>query len=128
MPLELTVIRALAEALEDPSAALTFLLDFLSMLPARMQRILVTLRDEDPEPALDAIISLKVTAAMTGASGIEASCRNIELLVRAGRFPHAVAAAEDLCDQVMAMIAATPRLLVSATETLTRFGPVLSHS
>ncbi|HJW00630.1 MAG TPA: Hpt domain-containing protein, partial [Arthrobacter sp.] len=65
--LEPATLRRLAEDIENPTAALNFLGDFLSMLPGRITRILETLAERDAKRAMDATLSLKITSAMTGA-------------------------------------------------------------
>lgn len=126
--LDLNAVTILADQLNSPAAALTFLHEFLAMLPGRMERILQTLADQDPVKARDAVISLRVTAAMTGAYGIEASCRSIELLIRHHRFPQAGTAAVHLRGLVSALAAAGPGLLNAAAGTLRTPEPILSHS
>ena len=124
--LEPARIRRLAEDIENPTAALNFLGDFLSMLPGRITRILDTLADGDAKAAMDATLSLKVTSAMTGAVDAEACCRRIESLIRYGRFEEASETAQLLHGIVTALMVAGPGLLLDARSDLQ--GLEASHS
>ncbi len=112
--LEPVSIRLIAEELEDPEYALSFLESYLSLLPYRIQRIQTALSDQDVEAAMDAVLSLKITSSMTGALDAEAGCRTIEWLIRAGRFTAASVTAQSLTTHVQALITAGPRLLLEA--------------
>lgn len=70
--LETATSRALAEDMGDPGCALDFLGDYLRMLPRRMARIIGHLRDQDSEAAMDAVLSLRVSSAMTGVQEADA--------------------------------------------------------
>jgi HPt (histidine-containing phosphotransfer) domain-containing protein len=111
-------IRRLAEDLENPTIALTFLGEFLFMLPGRMQRILETLADRDAKGALDAILSLKTTSYMAGAVKAAYCCWRIESLIRYHRFEEASETAQLLQKIVAALIAAGPDLLLDARSDL----------
>ena len=116
--LEPATIRRLAEDIENPTAALNFLGDFLSMLPGRITRILDTLADGDAKAAMDATLSLKITSAMTGAVEAEACCRRIESLIRCSAFEEATASAQLLHGIVTALMVAGPGLLLDARSDL----------
>lgn len=116
--LESATIRRLAEDIENPTAALNFLGDFLSMLPGRITRILDTLAEHDAKRAMDATLSLKITSAMTGAVEAESYCRHIESLIRAGQFEEALETAKLLRGIVTALIVAGPCLLLEVRSDL----------
>ncbi|TLM88199.1 Hpt domain-containing protein [Pseudarthrobacter sp. NamE5] len=84
--IELQSIRELTDETDSPDIALQFLIEYLNMLPRRLQRILHGLRGSDSEASMDALRSLKITSAMAGTHAIEAECRALEALVRAGNF------------------------------------------
>ena len=65
------VIRTPAGNLGSNGLASRFLNDYLDLLPRRKRRIINALRDDDPEAAMDAILSLKITSAMVGARDAE---------------------------------------------------------
>lgn len=79
-------LRVLAEQTSQQMAQ-SFLENYVQLLPTRVAKIVSTLDGEDLEPALDAVVSLKVTSAMTGALRLEAyTCdlqRQLELCGRA---------------------------------------------
>jgi len=116
--LERKRIRHLAEDIENPTAALNFLGDFLSMLPGRITRILDTLAERDAKRAMDATLSLKITSAMTGAVEAESCCRHIESLIRCEKFEEAAETAQILRGIVTALMAAGPELLLEARSDL----------
>ncbi|GGH91122.1 Hpt domain-containing protein [Arthrobacter liuii] len=76
------IIQDLGRELNSPQLALRFLTDFLAMLPPRFTRIQTAVAAQDREDAMDAVLSLKITAAMTGASEIEASCLALQASIK----------------------------------------------
>lgn len=116
--LDLSVVSDLADQLDCPALALAFLRDFLALLPGRMERIRASLIEQDPEKALDAVISLKTTAAMTGAHHIMACCRTVEQLIRANRFVQAEVAAGELDQLISGTVTAARGLLEAAAGAL----------
>lgn len=76
------VIQDLGRELNSPHLALRFLTDFLAMLPQRFTRIQCAVAAQDREDAMDAVLSLKITAAMTGASETEAGCLALQASVK----------------------------------------------
>lgn len=114
--LDPTRISALAEDLGNPVYALNFLGDFLCMLPGRIERIRRNLQNQDGKAALDAVLSLKVTAAMTGAVETEARCSTIEMLLRTNRFQEAGTAAASLNLLIDTLITRGPDLLIEAKQ------------
>jgi hypothetical protein len=115
---ELHRIRKLAEDLDSPDPALKFLADFFSMLPRRVDRILHGLQEQDTEIPMDALTSLRVTSAMTGARMTEAWCHAIEEHVRRNRFDKAIEATAVLHAGVTDLIAAGPDVLREAHSML----------
>lgn len=116
--LDLARIRRLASDLDSPAAALHFLAGYLGLLPRRISRIQDCLRELDPESSMDAVLSLKVTSSMAGALEAEATCRDLESLIRDHRLDEAAAGSGRLNQQVQALTAASPALLVAAREDL----------
>ncbi|MCU1517879.1 MAG: hypothetical protein JWQ75_2600 [Pseudarthrobacter sp.] len=116
--LDLTRIRSLAFDLDNPAAALRFLAGYLGLLPGRISRIQESLRELDREASMDAVLSLKITSAMAGALEAEATCRDLESLIRDHRLDEAAAGSGRLNQQVQALTAASPALLVAAREDL----------
>jgi HPt (histidine-containing phosphotransfer) domain-containing protein len=123
--LDLNIVSDLADQLECPALALAFLRDFLALLPGRMERIRASLIEQDPEKALEAVLSLKTTAAMTGTHRIEACCRTVEQLIRANRFVQAEFAARELDQLVSGTVTASQSLLGGAHTLLLPANPIL---
>lgn len=82
-------VEALAEELSSRELAFTFVQTFLDMLPLRLNCIQGALGRNDAKAALEAVLSLKVSAAMTGATKVELDAAKIEKAIRAGSFPQA---------------------------------------
>lgn len=82
----LTVLKD--EAGEDISRR--FVEEYLLMLPTRADRILKGLTGEDPEPAIQALISLRVASAMAGALRLEGVCDDLKRALERGQRPAAV--------------------------------------
>lgn len=72
--LQLGTLRELANELGDPKAALQFLAKYLTILPRRIERITRGLERRDAASTIDALLSLKITSAMVGATALEAQC------------------------------------------------------
>lgn len=78
------VIRRLASDIGNEDLAFGFLSDYFELLPTRKDRIINAVRDNDPEAAMDAILSLKITSAMVGAKDAEGRCQVLQALVAGG--------------------------------------------
>ncbi|WP_411374079.1 Hpt domain-containing protein [Arthrobacter sp. MPF02] len=122
--MQLAPMLALADDLGCPASALNFLADYLMMLPARIARIVRHLDEQDYERALDALISLKVTSAMTGALETEAGCRAVETFLRNNRWDEARTAASALHRLVNADIVRGPQMLTDVRAELRRQPPM----
>lgn len=121
--LEPAPFKALAEDIGDSAGALNFLRDYLHMLPGRMARIIRHLNEPDREATMDALLSLRVTSAMTGAQETERRCRAIEALVRCNQLQAARAAAHSLDRHVDALVENSQDLLVQARADLQQAHP-----
>lgn len=71
------------------TAAATFGSDFLALLQGRLTQVQTALGSADPEPALDAVLSLKASSAMVGAEHLTRYCTGLEKELREGRIPNA---------------------------------------
>lgn len=116
--LETATLRALAEDIGDPGCALDFLVEYLRMLPGRMARINSHLRNQDRMAAMDAVLSLRVSSAMTGVREAEAKCGVIEALLRNNQLERASAAALSLHRLVDGLIADSHKVFLSACTEL----------
>lgn len=84
----------LAEEMESESAAISYASTFLDMLPARVERLLSTVRQGDTTAAMDTVLSLKVRSYMVGGIAMERSCRALEKCLSDGDPSSAVIAAQ----------------------------------
>jgi HPt (histidine-containing phosphotransfer) domain-containing protein len=116
--LELRWMQELTTEMDDEGPALTFLAGYLTMLPSRIERIILELQAQDVEAALDALVSLKVTSSMAGAVEAAARCGAIESLVRGRRFGPALDAGAGLSRHVTGLLDAAPVLLAEARTAL----------
>lgn len=113
-------LRVLAEQAGVPVAE-KFLEDYLGLLPLRSAAVVEGLASEDLEKALNALISLKVSSAIAGASQIEDSARELQHQVQSGCWPDARTARMLLAKQVMQVAGAALR----QRHKTERHGPVM---
>lgn len=111
-------IQKLARDLNSPQIAVRFLSDFLAMLPQRLERIQTAISAQDDEDAMDAVLSLSITAAMTGAADTEACCLALQASIRNLDFTLARSQATTLAGLVEHLRRSTPALLAHARHTL----------
>ena len=111
-------IRDLAVQLESRADTLKFLEIYLQMLPGRLQRILNGIHDGDEGATHDAVLSLKVASAMTGALEIESTCVRLQSHVEAARFNHAHVQSLALSRSVSRLYGAAQAVLQQAQATL----------
>lgn len=107
------VIRTLAGNLGSNGLASRFLNDYLDLLPRRKRRIINALRDDDPEAAMDAILSLKITSAMVGARDAEEWCHVLQSLVTNGHLKAARLEATALGTSIESLVTEASEILSS---------------
>ncbi|GIU58059.1 Hpt domain-containing protein [Arthrobacter sp. NicSoilC12] len=105
------IIHTLAANLGNKALAYRFLSDYLDLLPRRKSRIIDALGDRDPEVAMDAILSLKITSAMVGAHDAENRCRILQSLVTQGNLETAALEATALGNSIDALAADAQQIL-----------------
>jgi HPt (histidine-containing phosphotransfer) domain-containing protein len=71
------------------SAADEFFRTYLRLLPARIDRIADAFARSDPDAAMDAVLSLKVTSSMVGAVHLELYCQGLQGQLSNGYFTDA---------------------------------------
>lgn len=111
-------LQELADELGDPSPALGFLSNYLSMLPDRVLSISNGLCGHNAEASMDAILSLKISSAMVGAMETEDQCQVIERMIREDHFDSAIRAFPALQKSTDRCFAEGPQLLGKARESL----------
>lgn len=89
--LDCGMLQSLADE-AGPTAAQTFMEEYLQMLPVRAAKILRGLASHDPDSAAEALVSLRATSAMAGALRLEKYCRDLERALNRGHWPDPKAA------------------------------------
>jgi hypothetical protein len=112
-------IHTLARNLGNNALALRFLSDYLALLPRRKIRIIDAIRDDDPETAMDAILSLKIASSMVGAHDAEDRSLVLQSLVAKGHL-------EQSRPEAMALGAAIDALVIEGPGILDALQPHLS--
>jgi hypothetical protein len=106
------VIHALAIEV-GTDLAFGFLSDYFDLLPRRKDRIINAIRDNDPDAAMDAILSLKITSAMVGAHDAEDRCRVMQSLIATGHLEAADPEATALGTSIDTLITDAARIFAS---------------
>jgi HPt (histidine-containing phosphotransfer) domain-containing protein len=84
--LDSSTLRSMADE-AGLRTAQTFMDEYLQLLPKRAASVMRGLAGEDPAPALEALVSLKVTSAMAGALRLEGYCHKLEQALKRGHRP-----------------------------------------
>lgn len=85
--LDLTVLRELEEDMGGSGAARAFAKDYIGIWAKRLAYLERSVADNDPELAMDAVLSLKNSAFMVGGSRLASLAMESERLIRAGDLP-----------------------------------------
>lgn len=125
--LDPATFQELSDSIGSPADALSFLGEYLSMLPGRVTRISNALKDCDAAAAMDAVLSLKISSTMAGAADVARTCRLIENLIRSGPLDRAVTEAPHLTRLCQELTVAGPELLKELRARLQN-GEFLSQS
>ena len=107
------VIHTLARNLGNNALALRFLSDYLTLLPRRKSRIIKAIRDDDPEAAMDAILSLKIASSMVGAHDAEDRSLVLQSLVTNGHLEQSRPEATALGAAIDALVIEGPGILAA---------------
>jgi hypothetical protein len=101
----------LAEDVESDAIAISYAAMFVRMLPERVGRILSTVRGDDIQAALDAVLSLKVRAHMVGGLAMERDCRALEENLRHGDSEAAARSAGEVAKDCLPLTRALEQFL-----------------
>ncbi|MGN8133057.1 Hpt domain-containing protein [Paenarthrobacter sp. 22069] len=107
------VIHTLALNLGNKALAFRFLSDYLTLLPRRKIRIIDAIRDDDPEAAMDAILSLKIASSMVGAHDAEDRSLVLQSLVAKGHLEQSRPEATALGAAIDALVIEGPGILAA---------------
>jgi hypothetical protein len=105
------VIHALANEVGNEDLAFGFLSDYFDLLPRRRDRIINAIKDNDPEAAMDAILSLKIASAMVGAYDAEDRCRVLQSMVATGHLESAGPEATALGTSIDTLVSDASKIL-----------------
>lgn len=91
-----TALSGLTGHTGDDELARVLVRHYLRLLPLRLRRLLAALEAEDPDTAMDAVLSLKVSSRTLGARELGALAAAVERQLRLSDLPGAYAAAASL--------------------------------
>jgi HPt (histidine-containing phosphotransfer) domain-containing protein len=105
------VVRNLTGHADDHELGMSFATRFRELLPHRLWRIAQALEAGDQDRALDAVLSLKVSAASLGARQISGLAAGVERWLRVGDLEAGTRAARELGGAATRLDAALQRML-----------------
>ncbi|MBP2215722.1 Hpt domain-containing protein [Arthrobacter sp. CAN_C5] len=85
------ILALLGDHIDNPTALKSFVLDFVDAWDDRYLRLTTDLEDHSGVAAVDAILSIKTTATMVGASRLADLAADLENLIRVDEYPAAAA-------------------------------------
>lgn len=86
------VLHDLEDQLNSASAARAFVRDYVAVWDERDARISSAIARRNQAASLDAVLSLKITSTMVGATQLVSLATNLEALLREGKLEEAAAA------------------------------------
>ncbi|MFM9429219.1 Hpt domain-containing protein [Arthrobacter sp. MP_2.3] len=89
--LDLQVLRQLEVEMGDPAVARSFAQDYVRIWEKRIQLLIGSVANRDPYAAMDAVLSLKNSALMVGASRLSALALELEDIIPTKGFSSAPA-------------------------------------
>lgn len=78
------VLHELEEEFEDPRPARSFVRDFIAFWDERYLRVADAVRHGDPDATLDALLSVRITSTMIGASRLARLAAELEVSLKRG--------------------------------------------
>ena len=113
---DLSVLRQLEEELGDPEVARSFAKDYISIWDKRIQYLMRSMADDDPDAAMDAVLSLKNSAFMVGGTRLASLAVELERIIRNGDLPSAQARVADITEVGQATIQALQQCYLPQNE------------
>ncbi|CAI3802003.1 Hpt domain-containing protein [Pseudarthrobacter sp. MM222] len=113
---DLSVLRQLEEELGDSEVARSFAEDYISIWDKRITYLMRSLADNDPDAAMDAVLSLKNSAFMVGGSRLASLAVDLERILRNGDLPSAQARVSAIAEVGQATIQALQQCYLSPDE------------
>ncbi len=87
-----TILHDLEDQLDSPAAARAFVRDFVAVWDERDMRLASAISRRNQAASLDAVLSLKITSTMVGATQLVELASALERLLREGKLEEAEAA------------------------------------
>jgi HPt (histidine-containing phosphotransfer) domain-containing protein len=113
---DLSVLRQLEEDLGDPEVARSFAKDYISIWDKRIRYLMRSMADNDPDAAMDAVLSLKNSAFMVGGARLAGLAVELELILRDGDLPSVQPRVSDLAEVGRATIQALQQCYLARNE------------
>ncbi|MCU1541497.1 MAG: hypothetical protein JWM01_2444 [Arthrobacter sp.] len=110
---DLTVLRQLEEELGDSEVARSFAKDYISIWDKRITYLMRSMADNDPDAAMDAVLSLKNSAFMVGGARLASLAVELERILRKGDLPSALARVSAVAEVGQATILALQQCYLS---------------
>lgn len=85
--MDLTVLHDLEEELGGTGVARSFARDYISIWDKRIGYLTRSVEDNDPELAMDAVLSVKNSAFMVGGARLACLAVELERLIKSGDLP-----------------------------------------
>jgi hypothetical protein len=99
MPLlDLSVLHRLEDELGDPSIARTFANEYINIWDKRIQYLMRSVEHNDPDAAMDAVLSVRNSSFMVGASRLAQLAADFQRIIQDGDVASAQARAEYLAE------------------------------
>jgi HPt (histidine-containing phosphotransfer) domain-containing protein len=99
MPLlDLSVLHRLEDELGDPGIARTFANEYINIWDKRIQHLRRSVEQNDPDAAMDAVLSVRNSSFMVGASRLAQLAAEFQRIIQDGDVASAQARAEDIAE------------------------------
>ena len=99
MPLlDMSVLRRLEDELGDPGIARTFANEYINIWDKRIQYLRRSVEQNDPDAAMDAVLSVRNSSFMVGASRLAQLAAEFQRIIQDGDVGSAQARAEDIAE------------------------------
>lgn len=117
MPLvDLNVLQQLEEELGDREVARSFARDYISIWDKRIRYLMRSMTDNDPDAAMDAVLSLKNSAFMVGGARLATLAMELECILRDGGLPSAQPRVSNIAEVGQATIQALQQCYLARNE------------
>jgi HPt (histidine-containing phosphotransfer) domain-containing protein len=113
---DLGVLRQLEEELGDREVARSFARDYISIWEKRIRYLMRSVAENDPDAAMDAVLSLKNSAFMVGGARLAGLAMELECILRDGDLPSAQPRVSSIAEVGQATIQALQQCYLARNE------------